>query len=148
MVYSYKGREMGVLIAWLAGVVFGLGLIVGGMTNPAKVLAFLDILGDWDPSLAFVMMGAIAIGFFAFRSAAQQPRSLLGLPVHLPGTQHLDRKLIIGAVLFGSGWGLAGFCPGPAVASLLIGGQPVWWFVVSMLAGMAVHTLAVRRGWL
>ena len=139
---------MGVLIAWLAGVVFGLGLILGGMTNPAKVLAFLDILGDWDPSLAFVMMGAIAIGFFAFRSAAQQPRSLLGLPVHLPGTQHLDRKLIIGAVLFGSGWGLAGFCPGPAVASLLIGGQSVWWFVASMLAGMAAHTLAVRRGWL
>lgn len=139
---------MVIVMAWLAGVVFGLGLIVGGMTNPAKVLAFLDISGDWDPSLAFVMMGAIAVGFFAFKAAAKQSRSLLGLPMQLPVMKQVDRKLVIGALLFGAGWGLAGFCPGPAVASLLVGGSAVWIFVASMLVGMALHTLAVRRGWL
>ena len=139
---------MVMVMAWLAGVVFGLGLIVGGMTNPAKVLAFLDISGDWDPSLAFVMMGAIAVGFFAFKAAAKQSRSLLGLPMQLPAIKQVDRKLVMGALLFGAGWGLAGFCPGPAVASLLVGGEAVWLFVASMLAGMALHTLAVRRGWL
>lgn len=139
---------MVMLIALFAGVIFGLGLIVGGMTNPAKVLAFLDISGDWDPSLAFVMLGAIAIGFFAFKTAAKQSRSLLGLPMQLPVSHLIDRKLVIGALLFGVGWGLAGFCPGPAVASILVGGAAVWIFVASMLAGMALHTLAVRRGWL
>lgn len=139
---------MSSVIALLAGVIFGLGLIVGGMTNPAKVLAFLDITGDWDPSLAFVMMGAIAVGFFAFKAAAKQSRSLLGLPMQLPAMKQVDGKLVIGALLFGAGWGLAGFCPGPAVASLLVGGAAVWLFVASMLAGMALHTLAVRRGWL
>jgi uncharacterized protein len=139
---------MVMLIALFAGVIFGLGLIVGGMTNPAKVLAFLDISGDWDPSLAFVMLGAITIGFFAFKAAAKQSRSLLGLPMQLPASHLVDRKLVIGALLFGVGWGLAGFCPGPAVASVLVGGAAVWIFVASMLAGMALHTLAVRRGWL
>lgn len=139
---------MVVLIALLAGIIFGFGLIVGGMTNPAKVLAFLDITGDWDPSLAFVMMGAIAVGFFAFRAAARKPVSLLGMPVQLPGTRLIDRKLLLGAVLFGAGWGIAGFCPGPAVASVLTGGVDVWLFVISMLAGMALFTLATRRGWI
>lgn len=139
---------MVILIALLAGVIFGLGLIVGGMTNPAKVLAFLDITGDWDPSLAFVMMGAIAVGFFAFRSVRTQSRSLMGRPMHLPATQLVDRKLIIGSLLFGAGWGMAGFCPGPAVVSVLVGGSAVWLFVASMLTGMAVYTLAVRLRWL
>lgn len=139
---------MRILIALLAGLIFGIGLIVGGMTNPAKVLAFLDITGDWDPSLAFVMMGAIAIGFFAFKSASKQSQSLLGLPMRLPDTRLIDLKLVIGAGLFGLGWGLAGFCPGPAVASVLIGGSAVWIFVVSMLAGMLLFTLATRAGWL
>ncbi len=136
------------LMALIAGLIFGVGLIVGGMTNPAKVLAFLDVTGDWDSSLAFVMMGAIAVGFFAFKSAARHSTSVLGLPVQLPGTRLIDRKLVLGAVIFGTGWGIAGFCPGPAIASLLTGGPAVWLFVTSMLAGMAVHTLAVRRGWL
>lgn len=139
---------MVVLIALCAGIVFGLGLIVGGMTNPAKVLAFLDITGDWDPSLAFVMLGAIAIGFFAFRAASKRSVTVLGLQVHLPGTTLIDRKLVIGAVLFGTGWGLAGFCPGPAVASVMTGGSDVWLFVASMLLGMGLHTIAVQRGWL
>lgn len=136
------------LMAFIAGLIFGMGLIVGGMTNPAKVLAFLDVTGDWDPSLAFVMMGAIAIGFFAFKSVARHATSVLGLPVQLPGTRLIDRKLVLGAVIFGTGWGIAGFCPGPAIASLLTGGPAVWLFVASMLAGMALHTLAVRLGWL
>ncbi|MEZ0289088.1 MAG: DUF6691 family protein [Methylophilus sp.] len=136
------------LIAWLAGLIFGLGLIIGGMTNPAKVLAFLDITGDWDPSLAFVMIGAIAIGFFAFREAKQLTWSVLGLSIDLPEITRIDRPLIIGAVLFGIGWGLAGFCPGPAVASVLIGGSAVWLFVASMLAGMGLYTLVVKAGWL
>lgn len=139
---------MASMIAFLAGCLFGVGLIVGGMTNPAKVLAFLDIAGDWDPSLAFVMMGAIAVGFFAFRAANRHAKSVLGWPLQRPAKTLIDRQLVFGAVLFGAGWGLAGFCPGPAVASVLTGGVEVWWFVASMLAGMWVHTLAVRRGWL
>lgn len=136
------------LIALLAGLVFGLGLIIGGMTNPAKVLAFLDITGDWDPSLAFVMLGAIAVSFFAFREVRQRHWSVLGLSIDLPGTNRLDRPLIIGAILFGIGWGLAGFCPGPAIVSVLIGGSSAWIFVASMLAGMGLYTLAERQGWL
>lgn len=141
-------KHMVIVIAWLAGVLFGLGLIVGGMTNPAKVLAFLDITGDWDPSLALVMIGAIVLGFFAFRSAAKQPTSLLGLQLQMPATRLIDRHLLIGALLFGMGWGLAGFCPGPALASILSGGSAVWLFVMSMLVGMFGHTLATRLGWL
>lgn len=136
------------LIALLAGLVFGLGLIIGGMTNPAKVLGFLDITGDWDPSLAFVMIGAIAVGFFAFREARQRKWSVLGLSIDLPERTNIDRPLVIGALLFGIGWGLSGFCPGPAVASVLIGGSAVWIFVASMLAGMGLYTLAVKLGWL
>lgn len=136
------------LIALLAGLVFGLGLIIGGMTNPAKVLGFLDITGDWDPSLAFVMIGAIAVGFFAFREARQRTWSVLGLSIDLPERTNIDRPLIIGALLFGIGWGLSGFCPGPAVASVLIGGSAVWIFVACMLAGMGLYTLALKLGWL
>lgn len=132
------------LIALIAGLVFGLGLIIGGMTNPAKVLGFLDITGDWDPSLAFVMIGAIAVGFFAFREARQRKWSVLGFAIDLPEATHIDRPLIIGAVLFGIGWGLAGFCPGPAVASVLMGGSAVWIFVASMLVGMGLYTVAVN----
>jgi hypothetical protein len=136
------------LIALLAGLVFGLGLIIGGMTNPAKVLGFLDIAGDWDPSLAFVMIGAIAVGFFAFREAKQRKWSVLGFSIDLPERTNIDQPLVIGAVLFGIGWGLAGFCPGPAVAAVLIGGSPVWLFVASMLAGMGLYTLATKLKWL
>lgn len=136
------------LIALLAGLIFGLGLLIGGMTNPAKVLGFLDIAGDWDPSLAFVMIGAIGVGFFAFREARQRKWSVLGLSIDLPERTHIDRPLVIGALLFGIGWGLSGFCPGPAVASVLIGGSAVWIFVASMLAGMGLYTLAVKLGWL
>ena len=138
---------MALLIALLAGVIFGLGLIVGGMTNPTKVLAFLDITGDWDPSLAFVMAGAIAIGFFAFRQAKRRATSVLGDIIDLPEKTRIDRQLIAGALLFGIGWGLAGFCPGPALVALTIGGSPVWIFVASMLAGMGLYTLVEWLDW-
>lgn len=134
------------LIAFFSGLIFGIGLIIGGMTNPAKVLAFLDITGDWDPSLMFVMLGAIAIAFFAFRRAARQSNSLLGLPVHLPETTRIDRKLVMGALLFGAGWGLAGFCPGPAMVALLFGSAKPWIFVASMLVGMWLHNRLVGKG--
>lgn len=134
------------LIAFFSGLIFGIGLIIGGMTNPAKVLAFLDISGDWDPSLMFVMLGAIAIAFFAFRQAALQPTSLLGLPIHLPDTTRIDRKLVMGALLFGAGWGLAGFCPGPAIVALLFGSTKPWIFLASMLAGMWLHSRLFSKG--
>lgn len=134
-----------IIIATLAGILFGLGLIVGGMTNPAKVLNFLDITGTWDPSLAFVMAGAIAVAFLAFKQAKQQTISWLGLPIHLPTATQIDVQLILGAALFGAGWGIAGFCPGPAIASILTGGEPVWVFVVSMLLGMAGYTVFSKK---
>src|SRR5689334_4595734 len=102
-----------VLASLLAGLVFGLGLIVSGMANPAKVLGFLDVTGYWDPSLAFVMGGAIAVGVVASAVAGRRTASLLGAEMRLPSARHIDRRLVAGSVLFGIGWGIAGFCPGP-----------------------------------
>ncbi|QYF93266.1 YeeE/YedE family protein [Massilia sp. PAMC28688] len=129
------------LAALLAGLLFGLGLLVSGMSNPAKVLGFLDVAGLWDPSLAFVMGGAIIVGLVAFSFAAKMPASLLGQAWRLPSATRIDRRLVIGAVTFGVGWGLAGLCPGPALASLLLGGTKVLLFVAAMLAGMAIFAL-------
>jgi uncharacterized membrane protein YedE/YeeE len=132
------------LIAFISGLIFGVGLIVSGMTNPAKVIGFLDLAGAWDMSLAFVMGGAILVGFIAFRMAAKRPEALLGDAMCLPVATRIDRRLIGGALVFGVGWGLAGYCPGPAVASLLSGsGKPVI-FVVAMLAGMAIFEIQDR----
>ncbi len=130
---------MPVLTALLAGLVFGLGLILCGMADPAKVLGFLDLAGAWDPSLALVMAGAIAIGVLAFAVAARRSRSLLGLPMALPAVRRIDRPLIIGSLLFGAGWGIAGFCPGPALVALGMGELKAAAFVVAMLAGMALQ---------
>jgi uncharacterized membrane protein YedE/YeeE len=135
---------MQILMALVAGLVFGLGLIAGGMTNPAKVLGFLDLAGRWDPSLAFVMGGAVLVGFFAFRVAAKRTQTLLGTAMHLPGRGDLDRRLVLGSMLFGAGWGLAGYCPGPALASLASGGIKPLVFAGSMLAGMAVYEIMER----
>lgn len=132
----------------LAGLVFGIGLIVSGMTNPAKVLGFLDVAGTWDPSLAFVMGGAIAIGLLAFAIARRRTRSLLGEPLRLPTSRDVDRRLLAGSALFGIGWGMAGFCPGPALASLLAlgaGSSKALVFVLAMLAGMGMFELLERR---
>jgi uncharacterized membrane protein YedE/YeeE len=108
------------------------------MADPAKVLGFLDLAGDWNPSLAFVMAGAILVGAFAFTFARRRTRSLLGLEMRLPTNNRLDRRLIAGSLLFGAGWGLAGFCPGPALVALGMGEHKAVVFVLAMLAGMVV----------
>lgn len=129
---------MSTLFSLVAGLVFGFGLIVSGMSNPAKVIGFLDLAGKWDPSLAFVMAGAIAFGLGAFRLGKRRQTTLLGKPLQLPAAKHIDRRLVIGSALFGIGWGLAGICPGPGF--VLLGSSPAKGavFVLAMLAGMAL----------
>lgn len=134
-----------VLASLLSGLVFGLGLIVSGMADPAKVLGFLDLAGHWDPSLAFVMAGAIAVGTVAFMVANRRAASLLGAPMRLPSSRLIDRRLVGGSLLFGVGWGIAGFCPGPALVSLGMGEVKAVVFVAAMLAGMALFELLELR---
>jgi uncharacterized membrane protein YedE/YeeE len=121
---------------YLIGVLFGLGLIISGMTNPAKILAFLDLAGTWDPSLIFVMGGSVLVGLIAFYLAKNRTQSFLGGAMQIPTRRDIDRPLIIGSALFGVGWGLAGFCPGPALVSLGSGELKALVFVVAMLGGM------------
>ena len=121
---------------FVVGLLFGLGLMLAGMTDPAKVIGFLDLLGNWDPSLALVMAGAIAVGAGAFAVARQRTTNLLGGALHLPTSQQIDKPLVIGAALFGAGWGLAGFCPGPAIVSMASGQTKAIVFVAFMLLGM------------
>lgn len=135
---------MAILSAFIVGLVFGTGLIVAQMTNPAKIQGFLDLAGDWDPSLAFVMGGAVLVGLVAFRLAGRRQRSLLGEAMRLPTATHIDRRLVLGALAFGVGWGLAGFCPGPALASLATGAVEAWIFTGAMLAGMFIHDVLER----
>jgi hypothetical protein len=130
---------------FLVGLLFGLGLILSGMTDPGKVLGFLDLAGSWDPSLALVMGGAIAVGFFAFALAQKRTVNFLGGALHLPKSQQIDRPLVLGAMLFGAGWGLAGFCPGPGLVSLASGQIKGAVFVVFMLAGMQGFEVWNRR---
>lgn len=136
---------MNILFAFASGLVFGIGLIIAGMANPAKVLGFLDLAGTWDPSLAFVMGGGIAVGLVAFTFAKRRTSSLLGLPMQMPSARHLDRRLIGGSALFGIGWGLAGICPGPGLVLLGAGATKGLVFVAAMLAGMAVFEFIERR---
>ena len=131
--------------AFATGLVFGIGLIIAGMADPQKVLGFLDIGGNWDPSLALVMVGAIAAAAIAFRVAARRRRSLLGLPLQLPATREIDGRLAGGSILFGIGWGLAGICPGPALVLLGAGMSKGAVFVLAMLCGMVVFELLQRR---
>jgi uncharacterized membrane protein YedE/YeeE len=135
---------MHLLVSLFTGLIFGIGLILSGMTDPAKVIAFLDLAGRWDPSLAMVMGGAILVGLVAFRFASKRSTSLLGEPMRLPTTRAIDRRLVAGSLAFGVGWGLAGFCPGPALASLLVGRSEPWLFTAAMLAGMAIFELIER----
>ncbi|AIN19128.1 sulfur transport family protein [Yersinia rochesterensis] len=135
---------MNLLFSLLAGVVFGLGLIVAGMANPAKVLGFLDIAGSWDPSLALVMAAAVAIATLGFGWAKKRKTSLLGQPFQLPTSTRIDRRLIGGSVLFGIGWGLAGICPGPALVLLGAGIYKGVIFAAAMVAGMAIFSLIER----
>jgi uncharacterized membrane protein YedE/YeeE len=135
---------MSALGAFVAGLVFGIGLIVSGMTDPGKVIGFLDIAGNWDPSLAFVMAGAILVGFFAFMLAQRRTRSFLGGAMELPRRRDIDARLVAGSVVFGIGWGLAGFCPGPALVSFGSGHDKATVFVAAMLLGMLAYTIAER----
>jgi uncharacterized membrane protein YedE/YeeE len=137
---------MAVFFSLVSGLVFGLGLIVAGMTDPARVLGFLDLAGAWDPSLAFVMAGAIAIGAIAFGVSRGWSASLLGLQMRVPSARNLDRRLIGGSVLFGAGWGLAGLCPGPALVTVGMGNAKGMLFFAAMLAGMGLFELMERRG--
>ncbi|MEW6021484.1 MAG: DUF6691 family protein [Pseudomonadota bacterium] len=135
---------MHIVTALIAGLIFGIGLIVSGMTNPAKVIGFLDLAGRWDPSLAFVMGGAILVGVVAFGFARKRERSLLGAAMRLPTATHVDRRLVMGSLAFGAGWGLAGYCPGPALASLASGDAKPVIFTLAMLAGMALFDILDR----
>lgn len=135
---------MQILISFAVGLVFGIGLIVAGMTDPARVLGFLDLAGAWNPSLALVMGGAILVALPAFAVACQRQRTLLGAPLQLPTSTRIDRRLVFGALAFGVGWGLAGLCPGPALALLASGNGKVLLFVASMVAGMLIFAALER----
>ena len=133
------------LAALCAGMLFGIGLLLSGMANPAKVLGFLDVTGRWDPSLLLVMAGAVAVSAVAFTLARRRGASLLGAPMRLPDARGIDRRLVLGGLLFGIGWGVAGFCPGPALVALGLGEPKALLFVAAMLAGMGLFELLQRR---
>ncbi len=126
-------------VSLVSGVLFGVGLAIAQMTNPLKVLGFLDVAGEWDPSLAFVMGAAVLITVTAFRWVLKRPAPWWGQRFHLPTLTKVDQRLVTGAALFGVGWGLTGYCPGPALATLLSGNQEAWWFVPAMLVGGALQ---------
>tara|TARA_B100000809_G_scaffold242350_1_gene266349 strand:+ start:263 stop:691 length:429 start_codon:yes stop_codon:yes gene_type:complete len=126
------------LSALLAGLIFGLGLTISQMVNPTKVLGFLDLLGNWDPSLAFVMGGGLVVTFIGYRLVLRRPKPIADLKFQIPQKKEIDTKLATGAVLFGIGWGLVGLCPGPAIAALTIGGTPALIFLAAMIGGMVL----------
>jgi uncharacterized protein len=130
---------------FLVGLVFGAGLILSGMTDPGKVIGFLDVFGAWDPSLAFVMGGAILVGLFAFALAKKRTTAILGGALQLPKAGDIDRRLVAGSLVFGLGWGLAGYCPGPALVSLGAGQPKAAVFVLAMLAGMGLYEFIEAR---
>ena len=130
---------------FVSGLLFGLGLILAGMTDPIKVKGFLDLTGAWDPSLALVMGGAIALGVFVFARAARRERSWTGAAMEIPAIRTIDTRLVLGGVLFGLGWGIAGFCPGPALVALGSGMGDAAVFVAALLAGMVVHDKFLAR---
>jgi uncharacterized membrane protein YedE/YeeE len=138
-------RHLSLTSALLSGLIFGIGLILAGMSNPAKVLAFLDITALWDPSLGLVMGGAIAVGFVAFKFAGKQSRSFLGLPMNIPTSRIIDNRLVIGALIFGIGWGLVGICPAPAFVLLGAGSVKGIVFLVAMLVGMGIFEFLENR---
>ncbi|HUH38816.1 MAG TPA: DUF6691 family protein [Spongiibacteraceae bacterium] len=136
-------REL--LFAGLTGALFGAGLLLSGLANPAKVLAFLDIAGAWDPSLLLVMGAAVGVGLVAFGLVKPGARSLLGTSISLPTRRDIDRRLVLGGLGFGVGWGLVGFCPGPALVALGTGAPKAIVFVLAMVAGMAVFEVLEKR---
>ena len=135
---------MKLLTALVAGLIFGLGLLLSGMSNPAKVIGFLDLAGNWDPSLVFVMVGAIAVASIGFAFAKKRTTSLLNLPMQIPGNKRVDQRLVFGSALFGIGWGLAGICPGPSLVLLGMGIGKGALFFVAMLASMGIFEFVLQ----
>ena len=136
---------MSLLIATLSGLLFGIGLIAGGMTDPVKVKSFLDVFGAWDPSLALVMGGAIAVGLLGFNLASKRTTSWTGTAMDLPKSTKIDWRLLLGGVLFGAGWGIAGYCPGPGIVAASAGSLAGGVFVLAMLVGMTVHDRFIAK---
>ena len=136
---------MALLINFVIGLIFGLGLVISGMSNPAKVLNFLDLAGSWDPSLAFVMGGAVIVTFIGYRIVLQRKAPIFDTKFHIPTRTDVDARLIVGPALFGIGWGLGGFCPGPALTAIGLGAPGTLIFVPAMLAGMWVARLTAER---
>lgn len=133
-----------IIVSFGAGLLFAIGLIVSGMSNPAKVLNFLDVTGHWDPTLAFVMLGALAVTYPAFLFVLRRSRPILAERFTLPTKKHLDSALLAGSTIFGIGWGLAGLCPGPALTAMGTGAPSALKFVLAMIAGMLVHKYLVE----
>lgn len=142
---SHSAHIATLIFAALAGLIFGLGLILAGMANPAKVLAFLDLAGLWDPSLALVMVGAIVVGLVAFSFAKRRQLSLLGLTMQLPTIKIIDKRLVFSSLAFGIGWGLSGICPAPAFVLLGSGSGQGLIFVIAMLGGMAIFEIVDHK---
>jgi uncharacterized protein len=136
---------MQTFLVFVSGLVFGIGLIISGMSNPAKVINFLDIAGNWDPSLAFVMLGAIPVAFVGFRVIEKQGQTAFHEPLHLPGTKTVNRSLVVGGFVFGAGWAIAGFCPGPALVAMGAGYAKAFVFVAAMIGGMLLHDQVYKR---
>jgi uncharacterized protein len=137
---------MGNLIALASGLIFGIGLIAGGMSDPAKVKAFLDLFGAWDPSLALVMAAAVAVGVVAFARARRRTLAWTGAHMEIPTNTTIDRRLVLGGLLFGSGWGIAGYCPGPAIVGAAAGAPAALAFVAAMLVGMTLYDRVLAKG--
>ncbi|MEC8567675.1 MAG: DUF6691 family protein [Pseudomonadota bacterium] len=133
------------VFAFIFGSLFALGLMISGMSNPEKVLGFLDIFGQWDISLMFVMVGAIAMAIIPFQKAIRNPKTLFGEKIYLPTNNQIDKNLILGAVIFGVGWGIAGICPAPAITLIGLGYSEAWYFIASMLLGIFIHRLWAER---
>jgi uncharacterized membrane protein YedE/YeeE len=133
------------IFAFIFGSLFALGLLISGMSNPEKVLGFLDIFGQWDISLMFVMMGAIIVAIIPFQKAIRNPKTIFGEEISLPMNTHIDKKLIVGSSLFGVGWGIAGICPAPAITLIGLGYSQAWYFIGAMLLGMFVHHLWAKN---
>ncbi len=133
------------MIEFILGLLFGLGLLISGMTDPSKVLGFLDLAGTWDPSLVFVMGGGVMVGVLGFAWAKKRSTSLSGQAFQWPDLVHIDRPLVLGSLIFGVGWGSAGFCPGPALVSMAAGHDKALVFVLAMVAGMALQDRLKKR---
>lgn len=127
------------ILAFVFGGLFSMGLMLSGMSNPAKVIGFLDLFGDWDPSLAFVMLGAIAVAFFPFQKAIRKPVTIFNETIQLPEKTQLDQNLVSGAFIFGVGWGIAGICPAPALTLIGLGYTQALYFIVAMLVGILIQ---------